>query len=481
MSTLMHGAHHDAPTHTSDLGPVFESRWVLPLLCAAQFLLVLDVTVVNVAVPALRAALGLTAGDAQWAVTAYAVPFGALLLAGGRAGDRWGRRRVLVAGLAVFAVGSAVAAATGSVAGLLGGRALQGVGAAAVSPSALALLVTVFPSGPAHRRAMAAWGGVGASGAAAGVLLGGVLTSAFGWRSVFLIGVPVATALAVAATRLLPAAAPARPRRLDTLGAVLAMAAAGAGLLGAARAATLGFAAPQVWGSLVAAVLALGLLVRRLRHAADPLVQPAILARRTVLTGMTLMGVAAGSLVTTFYLTSLLLQDGYGHSPVRTGLEFLPAALATVVGARGGAHALARWGSRPVGAAGLTLAVGGAGLLAFADPTRPWAAAVLPGFVLLALGLGATFVVAGTTTMSHIGPGEAGTLAGLSTTAHELGAGFVLAVVVAIAAGDGGELFPDAPHGAYLALAGVAVLGALAAVVGLRRGEGKGGGAAFTH
>jgi MFS family permease len=218
---------------------------VLSLLCCVQFLLVLDVTVVNVALPELRADLLLSTAQAQWALTAYLVPFGALLLVGGRLGDRYGRRRVLVAGLLLFAVGNLLAAVSTGFAWLVLARALTGVGAAAASPSALALLVTCFPSGPAHARAFAAWGGVGAAGAAAGVLLGGLLTSWLGWRAVFAIAVPVTTLLIAAAPRLLPRALPSRPRTVDLLGALLSAAAAGACLLALGRTSELGWNAPR--------------------------------------------------------------------------------------------------------------------------------------------------------------------------------------------------------------------------------------------
>jgi MFS family permease len=333
---------------------------VLSLLCCVQFLLVLDVTVVNVALPELRADLLLSTAQAQWALTAYLVPFGALLLVGGRLGDRYGRRRVLVAGLLLFAVGNLLAAVSTGFAWLVLARALTGVGAAAASPSALALLVTCFPSGPAHARAFAAWGGVGAAGAAAGVLLGGLLTSWLGWRAVFAIAVPVTTLLIAAAPRLLPRALPSRPRTVDLLGALLSAAAAGACLLALGRTSELGWNAPEVHAWHTVATAAVVLLWLHLRRARDPLVDLELLHRRTVLAGTTLMACAAGTLVCAFLLTSLLLQERLGHSALRTGLEFLPAAVAAAVAARRAGALVGRWGSRPVAAVGLTSAALGA-------------------------------------------------------------------------------------------------------------------------
>jgi MFS family permease len=448
---------------------------VLFLLCCVQFLLVLDVTVVNVAVPEMRADLALTAAQAQWALSAYLVPFGALLLTGGRLGDRFGRRRVLLVGLTLFALGNLLAALSTGFAELVSARALTGVGAAAASPSALALLVTCFPSGPAHARAFAAWGGVGASGAAVGVLLGGALTSGLGWRAVFAIAVPVSLPLIVLAPRLLPAARPVRPRALDLPGAVLTAVAAGACLLALGRTAELGWRAAEVhlWHTL--ATVAVVLLWLHLRRASDPLVPLDLLRRRSVLTGTTLMACAAGTLICAFLLCSLLLQERLGHSALRTGLEFLPAAVATVVTARAAARVLGTWGSRRV--AVLALAVAGAGAVALAVVADAGPVPVVLALALLASGVGAVFVIAGTTIMSGMGQGEAGVLAGLSTTAHELGAGAVLALALAVAiVADGVDL----PAG-FLSLAVVVAVALGAAVAGLRPTDGIGARGGFVH
>lgn len=448
---------------------------VLLLLCCVQFLLVLDMTVVNVAVPQLRADLSLSAARAQWALTAYLVPFGALLLVGGRLGDRYGRRRVLIAGLALFTVGNLLAAVSTGFAGLVLARTLSGVGAAAASPSALALLVTCFPSGPAHARAFAAWGGVGASGAAVGVLLGGLLTSGSGWRAVFAMAVPVSAVLLVLAPRLLPPARPARTRPLDLPGAVLTALAAGACLLALGRTAELGWNAAEVHLWHTVATGALVLLWLHLRRAADPLVPPELLHRRTVMTGTTLMACAAGTLICAFLLSSLLLQERLGHSALRTGLEFLPAAVATVVTARGAGALMGRWGSRPVSLLAFGVTVAGALALAVAADGGP--VAVVLALAVLSAGVGAVFVIAGTTTMSGMRPGEAGVLAGVSTTAHELGAGTVVALALAVSV-TGGD--PDLAAG-FLALASVAAAGMVVAAIGLRAGDGVGARGRFVH
>jgi MFS family permease len=448
---------------------------VLSLLCCVQFLLILDVTVVNVAVPQLRAELLLSTAQAQWALTAYLVPFGALLLVGSRLGDRYGRRRVLLAGLAVFAVGNLLAAVSTGFAGLVLARALTGVGAAAASPSALALLVTCFPSGPAHARAFAAWGGVGAAGAAVGVLLGGLLTSWLGWRAVFAIAVPVSAVLVAAAPRLLPQGLPARQRSVDLPGALLTVVAAGACLLTLSRAGELGWNAPEVHVWHTVATAALVLLWWHLRRATDPLVALDLLRRRTVLTGTTLMACAAGTLICAFLLSSLLLQEDLGHSALRTGVEFLPAAVATALAAKAAGALVGRWGSRPVSVLGLALATVGALALAGVADSGP--VGVVLALAVLSAGLGAVFVVAGMTTMADMQPGEAGVLAGLSTTAHELGAGTVVALVVAVTLTAGGT---DLRSG-FLVLAAVAAGGLGVAAASLRATDGVGARGGFVH
>jgi hypothetical protein len=194
----------------------------LVLLCAAQFMVILDVTVVNVALPSIQADLGFAFGDLQWVVTAYTLAFGGLLLLGGRAADLLGRRRVFLAGLGLFTAASLASGLAASQEMLLAARALQGLGAALLSPAALSLITAIFPEGPARNRALAAWAAVGASGAAFGVLLGGSLTDAFGWEAIFLVNLPVGLAVALASVRALPANRAAQRRRVDVGGALIA-------------------------------------------------------------------------------------------------------------------------------------------------------------------------------------------------------------------------------------------------------------------
>src|SRR5918995_3557609 len=192
----------------------------LAILATAQFMVILDVTVVNVALPSIRESVGFAFADLQWVITAYTLAFGGLLLVGGRAADLLGRRRVFLVGLAVFTVASLAAGLASSPEALLAARALQGVGAAMLSPAALSLITVIFPEGPERNRALAVWGAIGAGGAAAGVLLGGILTEGFGWEAIFLINVPVGVGVAVTALRVLPAARASTSGQIDVTGAL---------------------------------------------------------------------------------------------------------------------------------------------------------------------------------------------------------------------------------------------------------------------
>jgi EmrB/QacA subfamily drug resistance transporter len=453
----------------------------LVLLCAAQFMVILDITVVNVALPSIGAELHFDLGDLQWVVTAYTLAFGGLLLLGGRAADLLGRRRIFLAGLTVFTGASLASGLAGSQEALLASRAGQGVGAAMLSPAALSLISAVFPEGRERHRALAAWAAVGAGGAAVGVLVGGALTEAFGWEAIFLVNVPVGIAVAIAALRVLPAAPPAAARRLDVAGAALVTSSLVALIYALVDADTAGWTSAQTLGlfALAAAGIAAFVAVEaRVRH---PLVPLGVFRRRATVTALVLMMAGMGAMVAGFFFSSLYLQRVLGHSALRTGLEFLPVALATVAAAHVGGRLVSRVGAKPVLASGLTIAAAGALLLSGLSPDGTYVGDVLPGFVVLAVGGGlaapATFITA----MSGAGHHDAGLVSGLTTTSHEIGIALVLSVLSTIAASQvgGGTLetaadaaqltagFGDAFRGA----AAIALGGALLALVALRRAD----------
>jgi EmrB/QacA subfamily drug resistance transporter len=404
---------------------------ILTLLCLAQFMLIVDVTVVNVAMPTIGADLGLGRGGLAWVVAAYSLCFGGLLLLGGRLADAVGPRRTLLAGLALFTAASATAGMAQDGAMLIGARAAQGVGAALLSPAALAILTTVF-DGPARTRALGVWAALGGTGAASGVLLGGALTSGPGWRWVFAVNVPVGVALLAAVPRVVPAIAGRRGGGVDLPGALAVTAGAGLLLYGLIRAGDDGWSDPAALACLAAAAVAVALFAVRERTARTPLVPPRLLAQRDLAAGAAVMLAGSALLIAAFFLCSLYLQDVRHYSPWRTGLAFLPVALATIAGAHTGVRMLGRVGRRPVGMAAFAVAAAGAALLSRLPAGGSVLLRLEPGFVLLAAGLGAGFVCATTTAMGgSAGQHHAGLVSGIVNTCHELGSALGLAGVAA--------------------------------------------------
>jgi EmrB/QacA subfamily drug resistance transporter len=455
---------------------------VLVLLCAAQFMVILDITVVNIALPSIQSDLGIALKDLQWVVTAYTLAFGGLLLLGGRAADLLGRRRVFLSGLAVFTVASLGAALAGSTATLLAARVAQGVGAAMLSPAALSLITTTFADGPERRRALAAWAAVASSGGAFGVLAGGVLTEALGWKAIFLINVPVGVAVALAGLRVLPAGEPESRGRIDVLGALVATGSLVALIYGLVEAPSAGWGSVQTLSLLGAAAAGLGLFVLVEASVREPLVSLAVFRRRPTVTALALMIAGMGTVLSAFFFSSLYLQEVLGHSALRTGLEFLPGAVLIVVAAHAGGQLTSRLGAKPVLAVGLALGGVGALLLSGVSADGSYLADILPGLLVLDVGLGLSASGIFITAMSGVGEDEAGLVSGLTTTAHEIGIALVLPVLSTIAAsGIGGgtvavagvdpALVTEGLGDAFRAAAVIAFGAALLALAALRRSD----------
>ena len=439
------------------------SAQALVLLCAAQFMVILDITVVNVALPSIQADLGIAAADLQWVITAYTLAFGGLLLLGGRAADLLGRRRVFLAGLVVFtgaSLGAALAHSTGT---LIAARVGQGVGAALLSPAALSLVTVTFPDGPPRQKALAAWAAVAASGGAFGVLAGGILTETLSWQAIFLVNVPVGLAAAAGALRLLPAGTRVSGP-LDIAGALLATGSLVALILGLVEAPDAGWGSAQTLGLLAAAAAGLAAFVAHERRHAAPLVALGVFRRRTTSTALVLMIAGMGTVLSTFFFLSQHLQETLGHSALRTGLEFLPGALVLVLTAHAGGHLVARVGAKAVLATGMALGAGGALLLSGLEAGGSYAADVLPGLLVLDAGIGLAAAGIFITAMAGVGHAEAGLVSGLTSTAHELGAALVLPVLSTVAVSGG----VDDVFRVAAAITGAA---AVLALVALRRGD----------
>jgi EmrB/QacA subfamily drug resistance transporter len=446
----------------------------LLLLCLAQFMVILDVTVVNVALPRMAGDLGLDRAALTWVVTAYTLCFGGLMMLGGRLADLLGRRRVFLAGLLVFTGASLVAGLAGGAGTIVAARAVQGVGAAMLSPAALSIVTTTF-HGPERNRALGIWAAIGGGGAAAGVLVGGLLVSGPGWQWVFFVNVPVGAAVGVLLPWVVPGTVPGtvpapspHRGRIDVAGALLVTAGSAALIYGLVRAGDAGWAAASTLAPIAAAAVLYLLFAVVERHVPAPLVHLPLLTQRSMAAGVAAMLTASGLLVSGFFLCSLLLQGVLGLSALRTGLVFLPVAVAAVAGAHTAARLVARIGPRPLAAAAFGLAAAGLALLSRVGEGADAWTAVLPGFALAAIGLGGAFVTATTTAMREVHPHHAGMASGAVNTAHELGSALGVAVVSTIAGASihaGGASGGAAVGGFTDALAAAAVAALVAAVV----------------
>jgi EmrB/QacA subfamily drug resistance transporter len=480
--TSTHGATRAAGSGSAADGTSagHHGTWlVVALLCAAQFMLILDITVVNVALPSIQADIGLAIGDLQWVVTAYTLAFGGLIILGGRAGDLFGRRRMFLAGLTMFTIASLAAALAPNPGVLIAARAAQGVGAALLSPSALALISTVVPEGQRRHRALAVWAAVAASGGAVGVLIGGLLTEALGWQAIFLINVPVGAAVAAAVLRVVPSVPPIAGGRLDLIGALLATGSLVALIYGLVQAESAGWTSGQTLGLFALAAMGIAAFLLAQRRVPNPLVPLSVFRRRPTVVALVLMILGMGPVFSGFFFSSLYLQSVLGHSALRTGVEFLPIAVAIVAAAHGGGHLISRFGAKPVIAVGLALGAGGALLLSGLPAAGSYLADLLPGFLLLGAGGGLAAAGVMITAMSGAGQDDAGLVSGLTNTAHELSIALTLPVLATIAASQvgAGVLLADAATGAladgiagaFRAAAVIAMAGVLVATFLLRR------------
>ncbi|MBB5790168.1 MFS transporter [Jiangella mangrovi] len=442
-------------------------RWrILGFLGVAQLMLILDVTVVAIALPQIEGDLGASREALTWTVSAYALAFGGLMLLGGRLADLVGAKRVVLAGLLVFTAASLFTGLADSSELLIAGRVAQGVGAALLSPSALSWVVTLF-DGDERNRALGVWSALGGGGAALGVLLGGALTAGPGWPWVFYVNVPIGLVIAVALARLLPggsgaAAARAGTRpRLDVLGALLVTASTGTLIYALIQAGDDGWLTATTGLLVVVALVGYVAFVTWQRRAGSPLMDVRLLARRPVATGTFLILLATALMIAVFFLGTFYFQHAHTYGPLRTGLLFLPVALATMIGAHLTGTSMARFGARRLAVAGLVVAALGMTVPALWLNT----AAVVAGVSVAAAGTGAIFVVASATALGQVAPHEAGVASGIVSTFHEFGAAGGAAVTSSVAAasivGDTLGGFTDAFVVAVVAAAVSAVIAAV--------------------
>jgi len=455
-------------------------RWILVLCCLAQFMVILDVAIVNVALPAIRRDLGFSAPDLQWIVNAYTLAFGGFLLLGGRAADLLGPRRVLIAGMLLFALASLLGGLSTGQGQLVAARAAQGLGGAVVLPATLAIVSLTFAEGAERNRALAAWGAMGALGGTTGGLAGGVLTEYLGWEWILFVNVPIGVGAAALARRLLsdaapaPAPAPAGRREFDVAGALAVT--AGLVLL------TFAIVRTEVvgWGSaqtLVVAGAGLALLVAFVaiegRLAGRPLV-PLRIFRSRSLAGANLVVFALGATAfAMWYFVSLYLQQVLGYSAVRAGLAFAPMSLAIAVASPVASRLVSRVGPGPVLTGGMTLMAVGMLLFSSVPAQGSWLGHVALPSLVTALGIGFSFVPVTIAAVAGAAREESGLASGLVNTSRQIGGSLGLAVLATLSSARSTEAAEAGAAGAraltegfqlaFLVGGGFALAGALAA------------------
>jgi EmrB/QacA subfamily drug resistance transporter len=462
--------------------PTPHLRATLLLSCVAQFMVILDVSVVNVALPAIRHGLGFSEVDLQWVVNAYTVTFAGFLLLCGRAADLLGRRRVFVAGLALFALASLAGGFADSQGLLIAARAVQGLGGAVIAPASLSILTTTFAEGAARNRAVGIWGAMGGAGGAAGVLLGGVITDVLSWRWILFINVPIGLIAAMAAQRLLlESRNAARAKEFDLRGALAATIGLSLLVLGIVRTDQTGWGDTSTLLLIAAGVVALGVfLLIEGRIARSPLMPLRIYRSRTLSAANVIVLLVGGASFGMWFFVSLYLQQVHGYSPIRAGLSFLPMTLCIIAGSTAASRLVGRVGPKPVLIAGMISLT--AGLFWFTDisVSGSYAGTMLGPSLLTALGIGLAFVPATISAVAGVAPHEAGLASGLVNTARLFGGALGLAILAAIATSRTNADMHHAGTTAHAALvsgfqlafvvsAAFALAGALVAAFGLPR------------
>ncbi len=457
-------------------------KWLaLALLGVVQFMVVLDIAIVNVALPSIQVDLGFSQENLQWVISAYALVFGGFLLLGGRAADLLGRRRIFLAGLVVFTLASLLAGLAWSEASLIAARTLQGLGAAVITPAALSILSVTFAEGRERNIALGVWGAVGGFGAAAGVLLGGILTDALSWEWIFFVNVPVGVLGFAAAPLLLAESRDAHVQRFDLPGAVLVTSGLSSLVYAITQAGQDGWLAAGTLAFFATALVLLAAFVAwELRHP-EPLMRFGILRIRTV-SGANVAGFIMGTaMFSMFLMLTLYMQQVLGYSAMKTGVGYLAVAGTAILWSAVAAQLVTRVGVKPVLTLGMSLLT--AGLVYFTQVSvgGSYVTDLLPGFLLIGIGIGFAYVPISIAALAGVQASEAGLASGLINTSQQIGGALGIAALSTIAtsrtedAVATGSALPvalvDGFTAAFMAGVIVAGLGIVAALTLIRRDE----------
>src|ERR1700744_6581636 len=464
-------------------GPLASTNALLAVVCLAQFMIILDVSIVNVALPSIRDGLHFSTTGLQWVVNAYTLTFAGLLMLGGRAADLLGRRRVFLAGTAMFALSSLICALAASRGLLIGARAVQGIAGAISSPATLSIITSTLPEGRERNRGLALWGAMGALGASSGALLGGILTQAFGWQAIFAVNIPLGAVVVALGLLAIPAIAPvaapahARARQFDALGAALVTAGLFVLTFGIVRTDTLGWGSPGVLGPLGAGV---GLLAAffyvEARVAEAPLVPLQIFRLRQLRAANLIVVLMYASLFPAWFFITLYLQQVLHYSAIEAGLAFLPMTLSIFTGSPLAPRVVARCGPRPVIVTAMTAMAAGMVALSQIAPGQSYFGPALIGAVLSSLGMGFSLVPSTIVAMQGVPGPQSGVASGLLNTSRLMGGALGLAILSTIASGHtrgetGVGTVGALTNGfdlAFTVAIGFALIGALVAAVALR-------------
>jgi EmrB/QacA subfamily drug resistance transporter len=452
---------------------------VLVLVCIAQFMVVLDATITNVALPSIQLDLGMSDANLQWIVNAYTLVFGGFLLLGGRAGDLIGRKRVFLAGIVVFTVASLICGLAPSETWLIVARGLQGLGAALVSPAALSIVTTTFEEGAERTKAMGVWAAIAVGGGAVGLILGGILVDTLSWEWIFFVNVPVGIAAFAFSFVLVPESVDEHAHRsFDVLGAITVTAGLVALVYGIVRSAERGWTSAEVLACLAAAAVLLTAFVLIELRARSPLVRLDIFRVKTLRAANIAMLLVASGLFAMFFFNTLYLQRVLGYTALEAGLAFLPFTAGIIVGSGLSQFMIPKLGAREVPLIGLGLGVVGMLLFLRLEPAGSYVGDVLPAILFASIGMGLVFVPVTLIATSGLPPEDAGLASGLFNTSQQIGGALGLAILSTLATskttdvleGVGGQPSPadqasalvDGFHVAYLA---GAILLASAAIV----------------